>query len=63
MRAMGWLFAAVLCFLAAIAAGHIGLRRVEEASALQCAKNSDGTDAAIVECYHQYGLETPEDMQ
>lgn len=63
IRNLAWLWAACLCFLAAVAAGHIGLRRVEQAQALQCAKLSDGTDAEICACYHKYGLDTPEDMQ
>lgn len=63
VRNLGWLFAACLCLLAAYAAGHVGLTRVEQSLALQCARASDGTDAAICDCYTHYGLEVPEDMQ
>ena len=47
---------------AAVYAGHVGYTRQAEAYALQCARASDVTDSAIVDCYHAYGLETPEDL-
>ena len=57
-----WFAAWLLCCVAAVAAGHVGLSRVENALALQCAHASAGTDAAIAACFHRYGLETPEDL-
>ena len=48
---------------AAVYAGHVGYTRQAEAYALQCARASDGTDAAICECFIRYGLETPEDLR
>lgn len=60
---MRWLLLSLIALALAVTAGHIGLRRVEQAQALQCAKHSDGTDAAICDCYTRYGLEVPEDMQ
>jgi hypothetical protein len=47
---------------AAVYAGLIGYERQAQAYALQCARASDGTDSAIVDCFHRYGLETPEDL-
>lgn len=61
--AWAWFAAWLLTLAAAALAGHIGLTRVETALALQCAKASAGTDAAIVDCYARYGLETPEDIK
>jgi hypothetical protein len=65
VRSNVWLWFAswLLCCVAAVAAGHIGLSRVEHALALQCAKASAGTDSDIVNCFHKYGLETPEGIK
>jgi hypothetical protein len=41
--------------LAAVAAGDIGLRRVERASAERCVNAGD----PVAECYHRFGLEAP----
>lgn len=37
-----------------------GLERVTEASALSCARASDGTDTSIADCYTARGLPLPE---
>jgi hypothetical protein len=47
---------------AALYAAHIGARRVETALAMQCARASNGTDAAIADCFTRYGLDIPEDL-
>lgn len=59
---MALLFLLVLT-CAAIYAGDTGLDRVEQAQALQCARASDGTDAAIVQCYTDRDQPVPEDMK
>jgi hypothetical protein len=51
-----WIGIAAAMWLAILAAGNIGLRRTEQALALSCARASSGTDQAIVDCYHTYGL-------
>lgn len=63
MRTLASLLALLIVAAACVLAGHAGLRRVEEASALSCARASDGTDSAICDCYARYGLDVPEDMQ
>jgi hypothetical protein len=57
------MLALILLTLAAVIAGDIGLTRVETAQALQCARESDGTDMAICNCYIERGLDIPEDMK
>ena len=44
------------------AAGSIGLARVEEASALSCARASSGTDQDIAACYTSRDLPVPADL-
>jgi hypothetical protein len=53
----------ILICLAAIYAGDTALDRVERAQALQCARHSERTDMAIVDCYTSRGLPVPEDMR
>ena len=60
-------FLLMLTTLAAIGAalyfsGDAALHRAEEASALHCARASDGTDSSIADCYTQRGLPIPEDL-
>ena len=60
-----------MCYLAAclalaalmFLAGLHGAHRAETALAVQCARNSDGTDSAIAECFERYSLPIPEDLQ
>lgn len=47
---------------AAVYAGHVGYTRQAQAYALQCARESDGADASIAECFTRYGLAIPEDL-
>jgi hypothetical protein len=56
------LLALIVLTAAAVYAGHSAELRVREALALQCAKHSEGTDMAIVNCYTDRDLPTPEDM-
>jgi hypothetical protein len=44
----------------AVYAGHAAELRQREALALQCARNSDGTDMAIAQCYIDRDLDLPE---
>ena len=53
----------ILICLAAIYAGDAALDRVEQAQALQCARQSERTDSAIVDCYTSRGQPVPEDMK
>jgi hypothetical protein len=50
-----------LCLLtgAGVYAGHCAELRVREAQALSCARNSDGTDMAIAQCYIDRDLPLP----
>ena len=56
------LAATVLMAAACVAAGDIAERRVREASALQCARLSDGADMSIVDCYVDRDLPIPDDI-
>lgn len=60
IRRLGYVWLCGVFFLAIVEAGHIGLRRTEEASALNCARASDGTDMAIAQCYIDRNLPLPE---
>lgn len=53
---------AVLFLFAAVGScvGHGAELRVREAAALACARDSDGTDSAIADCYTVRGLALPE---
>lgn len=42
--------------------GHVAEVRVRDASALHCARTSDGTDSAIADCYTVRGLAIPADL-
>lgn len=57
------MLAFILICLAAIYAGDTALTRVERAQALDCARRSERTDMAIVDCYTSRGLPVPRDMQ
>jgi len=57
-----WALLGIAFWLAIVAAGNLGLRRTEEASALTCARASDGTDSAIVQCYVDRNLPIPKDL-
>lgn len=57
---IGWALLVLLCAALAVLAGNIGLRRVEHSRAAQCAAAAAAMGEEVVECYHQYGLETPE---
>ena len=56
------LAATVLMAAACVAAGDIAERRVREASALQCARLSDGADMSIADCYADRDLPIPDDI-
>lgn len=57
------MIAFLLIALAGAIAGDIALDRVEQAQALQCARHSERTDTAIVDCYTSRGLPVPRDMR
>jgi hypothetical protein len=52
----------VLSCAAMYYAGRAGMARVDEASALRCARSSSGTDQSIADCFTVRGLRVPEDL-
>ena len=62
MTKLKWTLGFLVIWLALVACGNWGLRRTEEASALACARASDGTDSSIAHCYIERDLPLPEDL-
>lgn len=58
--AAAWVLATLAVLVAGIVGGHYAELRVREASALECARASDGTDSSIADCYTSRDLPLPE---
>lgn len=61
-QTLAWILVCMGLAAAGVIAGHMAELRVRNALALQCARSSAGTDAAIAECYTRRDLPVPADL-